>query len=126
MLPLLPGPPAGRYQAQDEGGGRRQLRGQPGVAAGGRHQLPGRGHLLHPLAQALLELGQGLVGGAGRRLEQARQDVGAARAGQGVRLHAVLGRRGQRARRILAQQCHGQVRAGRGGSVQQRVGGQHG
>jgi hypothetical protein len=95
------------------------------VAARRGGQLPGGGGLLHALAQALLQLGQGLVGGGGRRLEQAGQDIGATRAGQGVRLYAVLGSRGQRARRVLAQQCHRQVRAGRGSSVQQRVDGQH-
>lgn len=125
MLPLLPRPPAASHEAQQQGGGGGQLRRQPAVAPG-RGRLSGwGGRLLYPLAQALLELGQGLVGGGGRRLEQARQHVGAAGAGQGVRLHAVLGRRGQRARRILAQQRHGQVRAGRGSSVQQRVGRQH-
>jgi hypothetical protein len=81
--------------------------------------------LLHPLAQALLKLGQRLVGSGGRGLLQAGQNIGAAGAGQRVGLYAVLAGRGQRARRILAQQAHGQVRAGRGSGVQQRVGGQH-
>jgi hypothetical protein len=81
VLPLLPGPPAGGHQAQYECGGGGQLRGQPVVAARRGSQLPGGGGLLHALAQALLQLGQGLVGGGGRRLEQTRQDVGAARAG---------------------------------------------
>jgi hypothetical protein len=122
---LLPGPPAAGHEAQQQGGGGSQLRYQPAVALGFAVVAGGGGLLLHPLAQALLQVGQRLVGGGGRGLLQAGQDVGAAWAGQRVRLYAVLGSRGQRARRVLAQQARGQVRTGRGSSVQQRVDGQH-
>jgi hypothetical protein len=53
----------------------------------------GRG-LLHALAQPLLQLRHGLVGGSGRRLKQAFEHIGAAGASQRVGLYAVLGRRG--------------------------------
>jgi len=118
MLPLLPRPPATGQQPEQQCCRRGQLRRQPMVALGPLGQPRRGGLLLHALAQPLLQLAQRLVGGSGRGLQEALQYVGAAGASQGVGLYAVLGRRGQRARRILAQQCHWQVRAGRGSGVQ--------
>jgi hypothetical protein len=68
---LLPGPPAASYQTKEQGRRRGQLQSHEARPAAGAGSGQRGRRWLHAAAQALLQLGQGLVGGGGRGLQQA-------------------------------------------------------